>query len=80
MHIFLTGASGFAGKNLIPYLLGRDCRLTCLLRDPARLPEELRTRVAVVVGDLTHLGMDVVSALASAEAVVHLGGQLWGRT
>jgi len=80
MHIFLTGASGFAGKNLIPYLLDRDCRLTCLLRDPARLPEELRTRVAVVVGDLTHLGMDVVSALASAEAVVHLGGQLWGRT
>ncbi|MBA7599368.1 MAG: NAD-dependent epimerase/dehydratase family protein [Calditrichaeota bacterium] len=80
MHIFLTGASGFAGKNLIPYLLDRDCRLTCLLRDPARLPEELRSRVAVVVGDLTHLGMDVVSALASAETVVHLAGQLWGRT
>ncbi len=80
MHIFLTGASGFAGKNLIPYLLDRGCRLTCLLRDPERLPEELRSRVAVVVGDLTHLGMEVVSALASAEAVVHLAGQLWGRS
>ena len=80
MHVFLTGASGFVGKNLVPYLLDRECRLTCLLRDPARLPEELRSKVAVVVGDLTNLGPEVMSALAGAEAVVHLAGQLWGRT
>lgn len=80
MHIFLTGASGFAGKNLVPYLLDRECRLTCLLRVPERLPEELRSRVTVVVGDLTHLGAEVLPALATADAVVHLAGQLWGRT
>jgi len=80
MHIFLTGASGFTGKNLVPYLLDRECRLTCLLRVPERLPEELRSRVTVVVGDLTHLGPEVLPALATAEAVVHLAGQLWGRT
>ncbi len=80
MHVFLTGASGFVGKNLVPYLLDREYRLTCLLRDPARLPEELRSRVDVVVGDLFHLGKDVMSALANADAVVHLAGQLWGRS
>ncbi|MFC1543075.1 NAD-dependent epimerase/dehydratase family protein [Candidatus Neomarinimicrobiota bacterium] len=80
MHIFLTGASGFAGKNLVPYLLERGCRLTCLLRDPARMPEELRSRVTVVTGDLTSLGPEVVTALASAEGIVHLAGQLWSRT
>ena len=80
MHVFLTGASGFVGKNLVPYLLDRGCRLTCLLRDPERLPEKLRSRVTVVIGDLTNLGPEVISVLANADAVVHLAGQLWGRT
>ncbi|MEE9161328.1 MAG: NAD(P)-dependent oxidoreductase, partial [Candidatus Neomarinimicrobiota bacterium] len=80
MRIFLTGASGFIGKNLVGYLLERDCRLTCLLRNPARLPESLRSRVNVITGDLTLPDAQLERAVADAEAVIHLAGQLWSHT
>ncbi|UCD37333.1 MAG: NAD(P)-dependent oxidoreductase [Fidelibacterota bacterium] len=80
MHIFLTGASGFIGKNLVPYLLERNCQLTCLLRDPRRLPKEFHTRVRTVQGNLESLGAEAREAMATAKAIVHLAGQPWGRT
>ena len=80
MRIFLTGASGFIGKNLVAYMLDRDCQLTCLLRDPQRLPEPLRTRVTVVTGDVTIPGAETAAALARSDAVVHLAAKLWSHT
>ncbi len=80
MHVFLTGASGFIGRNLVPYLQSRGCELTCLLRDPERLPEPLRSTVSVVVGDVTRPGTEVTRALSKADAVVHLAARLWSHT
>lgn len=80
MHIFLTGGSGFIGKNLIPYLLERGFRITCLLRDTSRLPTPLRSRVFVVTGDLIRLGDRAMESLAAADGVVHLAGRIRGRT
>lgn len=80
MQVFITGASGFIGKNLIPYLLERNCSLTCLVRDPLRLPAELRSKVKTITGELNNLGPEVRNQLQSMDAVVHLAGQSWGRT
>jgi nucleoside-diphosphate-sugar epimerase len=80
MHVFLTGATGFIGKNLIPYLLDRNCDLTCLVRDPRRLPEALKSKVRIVIGELNNLGPEVRKQLTTTEAVVHLAGQPWGKT
>lgn len=80
MHVFLTGASGFIGKNLITYLLDRKCQLTCLVRDPQRLPEELRSEATLVVADLFTLGQEVIQALSQVDTIVHLAGQPWGHS
>jgi nucleoside-diphosphate-sugar epimerase len=80
MRVFITGASGFIGKNLIPYLLDQSCQLTCLVRDPRRLPEKLRSQVTVVVDNLLTLGQDVQQALDQVDAIVHLAGQPWGHS
>lgn len=80
MHVFLTGATGFIGKNLIPYLLERKCQLACLIRDPKRLPVELRSMVTIIIGDLNHLGQEAIDQLSLSEMVVHLAGQPWGKT
>jgi nucleoside-diphosphate-sugar epimerase len=80
MQIFITGASGFIGKNLVPFLLERDCNLTCLVRDPQRLPVDLRSKVNIIIGELNSLGSEVRNTLRSMDAVIHLAGQPWGRT
>jgi thioester reductase-like protein len=49
--ILLTGATGFLGSWLLRELLAHTtAEIVCLVRDPARLPDELRVRS--VVGDL----------------------------
>ena len=80
MRLFVTGATGFIGKNLVPYLLDRKCQVTCLIRDPQRLPEKWRTEVTTVVDDLRSFGPEAQQALARIDAVVHLAGQPWGHS
>lgn len=80
MHVFLTGGTGFVGKNLIPYFLDGGHDITCLLRRPERLPEKLKSRITILPGDITSLQVDSRESLAQADMVVHLAGRLWGRS
>ena len=67
MNYFVTGATGFIGRNLIARLLQRDGTIYALVRSGSRgRLEELRTsfgadgaRIVPVAGDLTQPGLGV---------------------
>lgn len=55
MNIFVTGASGFVGHNVLDYLRTQvaDAKITCLLREPKKLSEYAGAKnIALVHGDL----------------------------
>ncbi len=72
-HIVLTGATGLLGSRLLASLRGSsDARITCLVRDPARL-EVLGAEL--VVSDLSRARLGVSDAtwerLSQADAILH---------
>jgi|GEM_PF-11985 len=79
MNYFVTGATGFIGRNLVKLLLERDGTVYVLVREGSRgRLEELRSqwgasddRVVAVVGDLSQPQLGV-----SAEQVAELKGTI----
>ena len=53
MKVLVTGATGFTGAHLARHLLAAGDDVRVLVRDAARLPEDLVARVEVVEGDIT---------------------------
>ena len=53
MKILVTGANGYIGMRLIPYLLNAGHTVYCTVRDPERLSvsEELRTKINIITLD-----------------------------
>jgi nucleoside-diphosphate-sugar epimerase len=71
MRVFVTGASGWIGRGLVPELLGAGHSVTGLARSDAAA-EALRAAGADVrLGSLDDLGT-LADAAASADGVVHL--------
>ncbi len=71
-EVLVLGATGFIGRRLVAKLVdaGRPTRV--LVRNPGRIPDELRREgVEVVVGDLVR-PEDVERALEGISGVVHL--------
>lgn len=69
--ILVTGASGFVGRQLVPFLRSRDYPVRALVRDPSRAPELASSGAEVVIGDL----LDTTSlsdACQGASTIVHL--------
>lgn len=63
LHIAVTGANGFIGSSLIPYLKVRGCKITKLVRGPAREEDEINWTNS----DLSLRG--------SFDVVMHLAGE-----
>lgn len=69
MRLFVTGAGGFIGRNLLPQLAARDHELTALLL-PGE-PEQALPAMRVVRGDVADPA-SLAGALAGHEGIVHL--------
>lgn len=78
--VFVTGAGGFVGSNLVADLVGRGARVTCLQRDETQ-PNSLdllglRERVTIVRGSVEDLSlMTRVLNENDIESVFHLAAQ-----
>jgi predicted dehydrogenase/nucleoside-diphosphate-sugar epimerase len=71
-EILILGATGFIGQELVRQLVASGHSIRVLVRNPSRLPPELRSReVDIAVGDLSRNG-DLASALNGIRCVYHL--------
>ena len=69
--IVVTAPTGLIGHQVLQRLLDRDAPVRVVVRDPARLPDDVRERADVVPG--SHADPDVVEkAFAGADAVFWL--------
>lgn len=69
MRLALLGATGRTGAHALRTALARGHAVSALVRDPAKLPADVRDRVRVVVGDATDAA-SLTELLAGADAVV----------
>src|SRR5260370_38781396 len=73
MQVFLTGATGFVGKNMLERLLAEGHSVRALMRDPGRAAEQTVNRIEYIPGDVVS-GAGLDSAMQGCEAVIHLVG------
>ncbi len=71
-EILVLGATGFIGRELARQLVNRGHSIRVLVRNPGRLPPDLKdARVDVVVGDLSQKA-GLAQALEGIRCVYHL--------
>lgn len=75
MRVFVTGATGLIGRALIPQLLARGHEVIALARNDASRVMLHAMRVTPLAGQ-GHDIAQLTSALASADAVVHLAATI----
>lgn len=69
---FVTGATGFIGKNLVPRLLAEGFQVTCLARHP--IPSLFDKSVIWKQGDILDNSELLQNLIKGHEAVYHLAG------
>jgi uncharacterized protein YbjT (DUF2867 family) len=79
MRVLVTGGTGYVGGRLVPRLLDRGHEVSCLVRDPGRLPPAWRERVRVATGSADD-DQAVLRAAADADVAVYLVHGLFGST
>jgi NADH dehydrogenase len=73
MNVFLTGGTGFVGRNMVKRLLGEGHIVRALVRDPQNAEGSPRTGVELVAGDVVS-GAGLGEGLRGCDAAVHLVG------
>jgi uncharacterized protein YbjT (DUF2867 family) len=73
MKVFLTGATGFVGKNMLKRLLAEGHSVRALVRDPKKAAALKEEKVELVAGDVAE-GTGLDQAMQGCDAVIHLVG------
>ncbi len=73
MKVFLTGATGFVGRNMLSHLLKDGHSVRMLVREPQKAVELPRSNVEYVAGDVVS-GAGLDEGIKGCEAVIHLVG------
>jgi NADH dehydrogenase len=73
MKVFLTGASGFVGRNMLKRLLADEHSVRALVRDPEKDKVLAQENVELVAGDVAE-GAGLDQGMRGCEAVIHLVG------
>jgi dihydroflavonol-4-reductase len=72
MRIYITGATGYVGSNLIPRLLDQDHDITCLMRLPEKYTDsEIFTKCNLVKGDIIDRE-SLKGTMQDIDVVIHL--------
>ena len=72
MRIYVTGATGYVGKNLVPLLLRDNHEVVCLLRSPENyLDHEIYKECNIIKGDITDRD-SLRSTIHDMDIVIHL--------
>ncbi len=74
MKTIIFGATGRTGIPLIKQALESEHEITAFVRNPDKLPDDLRERVHIVQGDILN-SEDVDRAIQGQEAVISVIGQ-----
>ncbi|MGC2696968.1 MAG: complex I NDUFA9 subunit family protein [Candidatus Angelobacter sp.] len=73
MKVFLTGATGFVGRNMLRRLLAEGHTLHALVREPQKANALAQSGVELIAGDVVE-GTGLDQGLQSCNAVIHLVG------
>ncbi|MBI5970850.1 MAG: complex I NDUFA9 subunit family protein [Deltaproteobacteria bacterium] len=75
--IFITGATGFVGRNLVEELLRRSFKLRCLVRDTDKASWLRGLGCELVKGDVTDAASVTAGLTQGVTTVIHLVGILF---
>jgi len=75
--IFITGATGFVGRNLVEELLRRSFKLRCLVRNPDKAPWLRGLGCELIKGDVTDAASVRAGLTPDVTTVIHLVGILF---
>ncbi|HKV94044.1 MAG TPA: complex I NDUFA9 subunit family protein [Candidatus Angelobacter sp.] len=73
MRVFLTGATGFVGRNMLKRLLSEGHTVRALVRDPQKSGQLAQNGVTLIAGDVVE-GTGLEEGLHGCDAVIHLVG------
>ncbi len=73
VKVFLTGSTGFVGRNMLKRLLSEGHAVRALVRDPKGTGQLAQAGVELVAGDVVE-GTGLDQGMQGCDAVIHLVG------